>query len=148
MHALALRLVILAGVCVLIWLAVGIGRYIVERQRRQALAAEPLAIATTENTQTSGPHVSILAFSSDDCRQCHTMQHPALERLLHARQEQVTVIDVDAVTEHALTERYKVLTLPTTVVLDGTGNVQAVNYGFATTQRLLEQVDAVLAHVN
>lgn len=146
MQDLALRLVILAGVCALIWLAVGIGRYFVERQRRQALAAEPLA--TTENSQTNGQHVSILAFSSDGCRQCHTMQHPALERLLHARKEQVTVIDVDAVTEHALTERYKVLTLPTTVVLDGTGNVQAVNYGFATTQRLLAQVDAVLAHVN
>src|SRR5437879_6453767 len=95
MHALALRLVILAGVCVLIWLAVGIGRYYVERQRRQALAAEPLDIATTENAQTNGQHVSILAFSSDDCRQCHTMQHPALERLLHARKEQVTVIDGD-----------------------------------------------------
>jgi hypothetical protein len=38
-----------------------------------------------------------------------------------------------------------VLTVPTTVVLDATGHAHAVNYGFAPMQRLLEQVDAVLA---
>jgi len=40
-----------------------------------------------------------------------------------------------------------VLTLPTTVVLDAAGRAHAVNYGFANTQRLLEQVDEVLEHV-
>ncbi len=44
-----------------------------------------------------------------------------------------------------LTERYRVLTVPTTVVLDASGRAHAVNYGFANTQRLLEQVDTVLA---
>jgi len=30
-------------------------------------------------------------------------------------------------------------------VLDAAGQARAVNYGFAPTQRLLEQVDAILA---
>jgi len=46
-----------------------------------------------------------------------------------------------------LAQRYQVLTVPTTVVLDAAGYVHAVNYGFANTQRLLEQVDGVLSAV-
>jgi hypothetical protein len=46
-----------------------------------------------------------------------------------------------------LAQRYQVLTVPTTVVLDATGQAHAVNYGFANTKRLLEQIDEVVAKV-
>ena len=55
----------------------------------------------------------------------------------------VTVVEVDASSSPELTQRYQVLTVPTTVVLDITGHAHAVNYGFSHTQRLLEQVDEV-----
>jgi thioredoxin-like negative regulator of GroEL len=70
---------------------------------------------------------------------------PALQRVSEARKNQVSVEEIDAPTSPDLTRRYQVLTLPTTVVLDAAGRVQAVNYGLTNTQRLLEQVDAVLA---
>jgi thioredoxin-like negative regulator of GroEL len=73
------------------------------------------------------------------------MQAPALERVAAARGAAVAVVEVDAPSEPELAQRYAVLTVPTTVVLDGTGRAHAVNYGYAGTQRLLEQVDGVLA---
>ncbi len=56
-------------------------------------------------------------------------------------------MDVDATMEHQLTQAYHVLTVPSTVVLDAEGNAHAVNYGFANTQRLPQQVDEALAKV-
>jgi hypothetical protein len=65
--------------------------------------------------------------------------------VLEARGLTVAVVEVDASTSPELTQHYRVLTVPTTVVLDAMGHAHAVNYGFATTQRLIEQVDEVLA---
>ncbi|GCE23394.1 thioredoxin family protein [Dictyobacter kobayashii] len=142
MSDFSLRLVILLLVCLLVSIAVWAGRMLVARRRQQALAAAPL---TVPSSQSEDQHqVRILAFSSEDCRQCHTLQQPALDRLLKQHGEHVAVINVDATTQHDLTERYKVLTVPTTVVLDAQGNAHAVNYGFANTQRLQEQVNTIL----
>ncbi|GLV54575.1 hypothetical protein KDH_14220 [Dictyobacter sp. S3.2.2.5] len=141
----SLRLIILVVVCVLVAIAVVAGRMLVARRRQQALAAEPLVFASSDNDKDDHEHlVRILAFSSEDCRQCHTLQQPALERLLKQSGDKIEVVHVDAVTRHDLTERYKVLTVPTTVVLDTEGNAHAVNYGFANTQKLQEQVNAIL----
>jgi hypothetical protein len=70
---------------------------------------------------------------------------PALQRVLQVRSNDVSVLEIDAPSSPELTQRYRVLTLPTTVVLDDTGRARAVNYGFANAARLLEQVDEVLA---
>jgi thioredoxin-like negative regulator of GroEL len=91
--------------------------------------------------------VHILAFSSADCRQCHELQIPALQRVLDARGSKVSVAEVDAPNSPDLTQRFRVLTLPSTVVMDAKGRAHAVNYGFANTQLLLDQVDEVLAKV-
>jgi thioredoxin-like negative regulator of GroEL len=89
--------------------------------------------------------VRILAFSSADCHQCHQLQAPALQRVLEARGKSVSVIEIDAPSSPELTQRYQVLTVPTTVVLDAKGQAHAINYGFANTKRLLEQIDEILA---
>jgi thioredoxin-like negative regulator of GroEL len=122
----------------------------VERRRRLAFAALPTqSLSITDGTDEDAARtpVRILAFSSADCRQCHTMQTPALQRVTEARKDQVSVDEIDAPGSPELTRRYQVLTLPTTVVLDAAGRVHAVNYGFASTQHLLEQVDGVLSAV-
>lgn len=140
MAAFVLRFAILALVGAAVWLAVAAGRRFVESRRQRALAAAP----SLESHADEPGRVRILAFSSADCAQCHRMQTPALRRVLDARPG-VVVQEIDAPSAPELTRRYSVLTVPTTVVLDGEGRARAVNYGFANTQRLLVQVDEALA---
>ncbi|MBE3558442.1 MAG: thioredoxin family protein [Ktedonobacteraceae bacterium] len=140
------RLVILLLLVAALWLLVRAGRAFVNRQRQLALAASaPDNLSAPAGGASSGSErVHILAFSSAGCRQCHTLQAPALQRLMRERGPEVAVIHVDAANEPDLARRYHILTVPATVVLDAGGQVSAVNYGFASTQQLSEQVDAAL----
>lgn len=150
MIAILVRIGVLALVSLLVSSTVWYGRRFVETRRRLAFAALPTSSLTDldgADSHSANTPVRILAFSSADCRQCHTMQAPALRRVTAARTYQVSVEEIDAPASPELTRRYQVLTLPTTVVLDASGRVHAVNYGFASTQRLLEQVDGVLSAV-
>jgi thiol:disulfide interchange protein len=142
-----IRLGILALVVLLILAIVWIGRAFVAQQRRLALAAAPLADAPSlvGALEPAAGKVRILAFSSETCIQCHTQQLPALQRLQKLRGEQIEVVEIDAPAAPDLVKRYHVLTVPSTVVLDPEGQARAVNYGFANTGKLREQVDAVLA---
>lgn len=149
MTVFMVRIGVLVLASILLLLVVWSGRRIVEAQRRRALAAVPLTLGGGDtDAHSSLSLVRILAFSSADCRQCHEMQIPALQRVLDARGSKVSVAEVDAPNSPDLTQRYRVLTLPSTVIMDAAGRAHAVNYGFANTQRLLEQVDEVLAQVS
>jgi predicted amino acid racemase len=139
-----LSTVVLVGLAV--WLVVWMGRRFVERQRQQALTAAPFGTISAHGNTTSSPSpIRILAFSSPDCHQCHQLQTPALQRVVEARRGVVTFMEVDATVEQDLARTYHILTVPSTVVLDARGNARAINYGFASTQRLLKQVDETLA---
>ena len=150
MPEIVVRLSILLLVGVVAWLSVTFSKRFVDARRQRALSASlPDTLSSVINTDntTNKAHVRILAFSTPDCQQCHRLQAPALQRVLEARGDTVAIVDIDATTSPELAQRYQVLTVPTTVILDATGQAHAVNYGFANTKRLLEQVDAVLAEV-
>lgn len=141
-NGFVLRLAALAGVAVVAWLAVVATRAYASARKRQALAAAPVSDLPT--AAAGGAEIRILAFSSADCSPCHTLQRPALDRLLDERPGLVSVTEIDAPTAPELTKRYAVLTVPTTVLLDATGKAHAINYGFAPLGKLLGQVDDVL----
>jgi thioredoxin-like negative regulator of GroEL len=143
MDSILERLVILALVGIATGGAVWMGRRFVAARRRQALAAAPLLASARDATP-----VRILAFSSEECVQCRRLQMPALRRVLAAHPGAVAVEEIDAPATPALTSRYNILTVPSTVVLDAAGRARAVNYGFTSTDRLLRQVDAVLKYRN
>jgi hypothetical protein len=147
MSAVFVRVGVLALVSLALWLVIWAGRRFVEAKRQAVLNGAPAALpkAAGLDSPAGALQVQILNFSSADCSQCHKLQAPALRRLLEARTGEVTVLNVDAPNEPELAKRYQVLTVPTTVVLDAAGQAQAVNFGFAPTERLLKQVDAVLA---
>ena len=146
MSVFQVRAGVLIFVSILLLLVVWSGRRFVEMQRRRALAAVPITSGGGDvDVNANLSQVRILAFSSDDCRQCHEMQIPALQRVLDARGSKVYVAEVDAPNSPDLTQRYRIMTLPSTVIMDASGRAHAVNYGFANTQRLLDQVDEVLA---
>lgn len=134
-----LRALIVAGVALLAWGTVAVVRAYAAARKRLVMAAAPdEALGVAEG-------VRVLAFSSEDCSPCHTLQRPALNRLLDERQGKVSVVEIDAPSSPDLAQRYAVLTVPTTVVLDETGKARAINYGFAPLAKLLTQVDEALS---
>ncbi len=151
MTAILLRTGVLLAVILLVSLVVWAGRRFVENQRRKALAALPTSplpgsdTAVDEDAFSVTSPVRILAFSSEDCKQCHQLQAPVLRRVREQHGDTVAVVEIDAVASPQLAQQYHILTVPSTVILDAAGQAHAVNYGFANTQRLLQQIDEVLA---
>ncbi len=143
MPAIIIRLGILLLACLVTLLVVRFGRRYVEKQREQALAALPPLASFQEDfaaQEKQSSTAQILAFSSEDCHQCHQLQTPALNRVQEALGNSVSVEEIDAPTSPELTRRYHILTVPSTVVLDANGRAHAVNYGFANAQQLIAQV--------
>jgi hypothetical protein len=133
-----IRLAVLLLTLLLIAALVQGGRLFVTRQRKLALAAEPL------RDLPPGNRLRILAFGSADCSQCHTLQEPTLRRLQALRGPEIEVVEIDAPAAPDLASRYHILTLPSTVLLNPTGEPLAVNYGFANLEKLQAQIDAAL----
>jgi len=144
MSASLIRLGILASVALIVVIIVLAGRLFVARQRRLALAAQPLTETPDENAAPSSNRVRVLAFSSADCTQCHTLQQPALRQLQALLGEEIEVVEIDAPSSPELTRRYRILTVPSTVVLDRSGEAREINYGFANMGKLRTQVGALL----
>jgi thioredoxin-like negative regulator of GroEL len=86
---------------------------------------------------------TLVTFSTPSCAACHAAQAPAVsavERRLGS--EAVRVIRVDAARSPDVARAFGVLTVPSTVVLAPTGQLVAHNHGFASTTRLLEQLQS------
>ena len=131
-------------VLLLVWALVWVAQRFIAAERQRAFAAAGTSSPLSASEQSSAVAVRILAFSSETCRPCHTLQRPALEEIAARHGDSVAISWIDAPSSPDLTERYHVLTVPTTVVLDAQNHVHAVNYGFAPTYRLQEQITSVL----
>jgi thioredoxin-like negative regulator of GroEL len=83
---------------------------------------------------------AILFFTGAACTICHTAQRPALERLGPEIDGRVAVREVDVAADPSLAQRFRVMSLPTTVVLDRDGRARAVNAGFAPAPLLQRQL--------
>jgi len=88
----------------------------------------------------SAERPSILYFSGAACTVCHTAQRPALERLAPELEGRVEVREIDVAEQPALARSFKVMSLPTTVVVDAGGRARAVNAGFASAALLRTQL--------
>jgi thioredoxin-like negative regulator of GroEL len=125
---LALAPLFAVGVLLLVALALRAGQ---ERQRRHL-------VGNVVDAEVDGP--AILFFSGAACTICHTAQRPALDRLAPALDGRVAVREIDVAEEPSLAQRFKVMSLPTTVVVDADGRARAVNAGFAPAPVLQRQL--------
>ena len=85
---------------------------------------------------------AVLYFTGAACTICHTAQTPALARLADDLDGGAVIHEVDVADQPELARRYRVMSLPTTVVLAPDGTVAAVNVGFASADRIREQLTA------
>ena len=83
---------------------------------------------------------SILYFTGENCSVCHVAQKPALASLPERLGRTVSVREVDVADDPALARRYRVLTLPTTIVLRADHTIAAINAGFAPADTLRRQL--------
>ncbi|HLJ68856.1 MAG TPA: TlpA disulfide reductase family protein [Chloroflexota bacterium] len=93
--------------------------------------------ATTEE-QAALP--AILYFTSADCAPCRLRQTPALDMLQRRLGESFLLRTVDIAVDPETARRYRVLSAPTTVVLDRQGVVRAVNTGVTAAEQLARQL--------
>lgn len=104
--------------------------------RRLASTRRARVLATPSDPELATGRPTILYFHGDRCSDC-VVQERELDALLSAHPE----IAIRA--DHApspLSARFGVLTVPTTVVLDGGGKAHAVNYGLARGDTLRRQL--------
>lgn len=83
----------------------------------------------------------LLAFSTKGCAVCRTAQAPALEEVeRNLGPSSVRIVRVDAAARPDLVKAFSVMTAPTTIVFAADGQLRAYNRGFATADRLVDQL--------
>ena len=88
---------------------------------------------------------TLLYFHSDDCAPCRLQQSPILASLQQDFGDCVHFQDYDALAYPELARHYRVLTVPTTVVIAPGGEVVAINYGVARADKLRRQLEEAAA---
>ncbi len=84
---------------------------------------------------------ALVSFSTPSCAACHTAQAPAVKAVeAQLGPAVVRVIKIDAARQPEVARAFGVLTVPSTIVLAPTGQVVAINQGFAPSGRLVEQL--------
>ncbi len=86
---------------------------------------------------------AIVYFSSPACWPCKTEQSPALESLGTRFGPRLQVIEIDASRSPDQADRWGVLSLPTTFVVDAAGRPRRVNHGVAQADKLERQLREV-----
>ncbi len=97
------------------------------------------AVLGTSTPSNLGELPDILYFTGANCTVCHVAQRPALQRL-RSLLEDVGIREIDVAREPTWAQMYRVMTLPTTVVLSPEGQTIAVNVGFTSEAALRDQV--------
>jgi hypothetical protein len=110
-------------------------------QRRWQRRLVGTVLAGTPSGPTAGGTPDILYFTGPNCTVCHVAQRPALRRLRELIPD-VRIREIDVAIDPASARAYRVMTLPTTVVLGPHGRTAAVNVGFASEAALRDQVEA------
>ncbi|HWF57578.1 MAG TPA: thioredoxin family protein [Candidatus Dormibacteraeota bacterium] len=131
-----------APVAALLVLALAAAVLALQRSRQRRLIGALLPHGADPANRGASP--DILYFTGENCTVCHVAQRPALRRL-RGLIDDVAIREIDVALDPGVARSYRVMTLPTTVVLDRSGRATAVNAGFATDSVLRDQVLAARA---
>ena len=89
-------------------------------------------------------NLAIVYFTSENCGACKLQQEPVLAQLQKVvSPDRLQIIQVDADLQRYDAERWGVMSLPTTFILDREGKPAAVNYGVASVQKLRQQLETL-----
>ena len=83
---------------------------------------------------------AILYFTTPGCAPCKTIQRPALEQIADLLGEKIQIIEIDALVETQLADKWGVLSVPTTFIIDHLGRPRGMNHGIAKVEKLIHQL--------
>ena len=83
---------------------------------------------------------NLLYFTGEYCSACEFQQTPIVEAISVKLGDSIIVKKYDVSTHPELASQYKVLTLPTTIVVNELGQITHVNYGVARQDKLETQL--------
>jgi thiol-disulfide isomerase/thioredoxin len=86
---------------------------------------------------------AILYFTTPYCMPCEAVQAPALEQLRARFGQRLQVIEIDASRSPERADRWGVLSVPTTFIIDADGQPRGVNHGVARADKLERQLLAI-----
>ncbi|WP_022886970.1 TlpA family protein disulfide reductase [Glaciibacter superstes] len=153
-------LVALGLVLALVAVATGAGLAWRARQGRVSLVGQPatgapgastawvISPADVSTTEPFGSHATLLQFSTELCARC-----PGTHRLLQTiatSRDGVVHLDIDLTRRSDVANRFNILQTPTTLILDGTGRIQARVSGVPNREHLASHLDELMRshHVN
>ncbi|MEJ5202718.1 MAG: thioredoxin domain-containing protein [Anaerolineales bacterium] len=85
----------------------------------------------------------ILYFTSPTCAPCHTLQRPAIQRLVEQLGETLQVVEVDVSQQPELARQWGIISVPSTIVLSASGEARYINHGVALAEKLLKQLNSL-----
>ena len=83
---------------------------------------------------------ALLYFTTPQCAPCKTVQRPAIEKLRARMGDALQVIEFDASAELEIARAWNVMSVPTTYILDASGEPRQVNHGVASADKLYQQI--------
>ena len=134
------RAMLLAAVMLVVVAGVVLTRRYAAARAKGVIAGPAAPLWASLSAQPDG-RPTLVTFSTPSCAACHVAQAPAVQRVeQQLGGDGVRLIRVDAAAQPEVARSFGVMTVPATVVLARTGNVLAVNQGFAPTVKLVEQL--------
>ena len=133
-----MSIVLRSGLAIVI-ISVGIFGYWLINQRRLVRARSN--VLTLFNQLPNKP--VIVYFTTPDCAPCKTVQRPALNRVLQLLGDSLHVVEVDATQRPDLAKQWGVMSVPTTFLLDASGEARYVNNGVTRAEKLMEQLQSL-----
>ncbi|MEP7286601.1 MAG: thioredoxin family protein [Chloroflexota bacterium] len=119
-------------------LLIGIGLAVYVAISRWQLHRAGLASGSLTTSQPGS--YRILYFTTPTCSVCKTVQSPALQSLQSQFGGDLEVITVDSTEQPDLADRWQVMTVPTTFILDRNNTPRICNNGLANREKLIKQL--------
>jgi thiol-disulfide isomerase/thioredoxin len=136
------RLALTFGLAALLAVAIAAVR-LYARRRTNSLKQTPGNAMLARLGARADGRPTIVAFSTPSCAACYTAQAPAVASVAkQVGNQKVRVVHINAAHQPEIARAFGIMTVPSTVVLDPTGKVTAVNHGFAPGQRLVSQLQS------
>jgi thiol-disulfide isomerase/thioredoxin len=86
---------------------------------------------------------TLVYFTTPTCVPCKTVQRPAIQKVTQLLGSALQVVEIDATEKPEIANRWGVMSVPTTFVIDPSGKLRHVNHGVTRAEKLLTQLDGV-----